>query len=434
VLNVALNLLSLGVFKYADFALELGAASTGLSFEPLGIILPLGISFFTFHLIAYAVDVHRGLIPHEKSLTTFALFVSFFPQLIAGPICRGRQLLPQLKEKQILSIAALTQGMLMLSAGYFIKAGLADNLAPFVDKVYGDVAAANPQTATLATAGFTMQILFDFWGYSTMALGSAWLFGIMLPVNFNLPYVAASLQDVWRRWHMTLSFWLRDYLYVGLGGNRKGAVRTYFNLLAVMLLGGLWHGAAITFVVWGFIHGAVLALERLAGSLLGLLGRTASLIAAILAPARWLLTMAIVVIAWVFFRAGTVQEAFSLLSLIKTGIMTPVATFDYSQSEELRIVAWFVCASLVAMVPIHLLNMMGSNQNFYRPENVWRSSVMDADGFEKARPVQPIGQIAVGRLRLPFPNEVKVILAVWLFIGGYTLSSGATTPFIYFQF
>lgn len=447
-LTIGLNLLLLGIFKYTNFLLS-GAVDTGAailritdaSFTPLSIILPLGISFFTFQLIAYAVDVERGVVQKERSLLTFSVFISYFPQLIAGPICRGRELLPQLNARQTFSVNALIQGILMLCVGYFIKAGIADNLAPYVQAVYSDASAATHQETVYATLAFALQIFFDFWGYSTMALGSAWMFGIMLPVNFNLPYIATSFQTFWRRWHMTLSFWLRDYLYISLGGNRHGRFRTYINLFLVMLIGGLWHGAAWTFVVWGAIHGAALVIERLVVRSTRLVVpeggrlRPAWLGPFVLAPAGWAITIFVTLIAWIFFRADSLSDAVHLTSLFLQATVDPSLWLDEPVSQQLSYATRFMLIGVIFMGPLHLLNLMGNNQNFYRGDSVW-SAHIDTNGSapEAGIAVRPVNFLLLSGRSVVFPPSLKLIVSFWLFAIAYALSAELTVPFIYFQF
>lgn len=440
---VIANLIFLGVFKYANFltglAIEGWAATTGsqAQFEPFSIVLPLGISFFTFQLIAYAVDVESGKAAPERNPFVLALFITFFPHMIAGPICREHQLMPQIKTLQPLRASVLFQGLLMLGAGYLIKVGLADNLAPYVDSVYGAAAAASPDDAFWATIAFALQIFFDFWGYSTMALGSAWLFGIILPANFNLPYIATSFQSFWRRWHMTLSFWLRDYLYVPLGGNRKGRVRTYINLMAVMLLGGLWHGAALTFVVWGAIHGGALAIERLIDRTLGRVVKLGRAAGAALAAARWFITMSLVLIAWVFFRAKNFSDAGLILQGMRDFVVAAPASIQRAMttlSIEFQLpenADWYIIVGLIAMIPLHVIISSGRNHEFFDADAGW-----DRRGaaVKVGQPAAPSRTVGVGAISFPFPDSLKLVFAFWCFALGYVLSAQKTTPFIYFQF
>ncbi|MBL8954795.1 MAG: MBOAT family protein [Myxococcaceae bacterium] len=282
VFGIVTNLSSLFWFKYAGFFWSMLPVQSA----PPPPWLPLGISFFTFQVIAYLVDVYRKEIPAERSLLVFAVFKSLFAQLVAGPIVRGRDLLPQLRERRALDWAQLHSGVLLVLAGLFLKAGVADLLAPHVDHAWGQGVEVATNVAWFAVYGYAAQLLADFCGYSTMAVGFGLVFGLTLPANFVNPYGASSLREFWQRWHVTLSQWLRDYLYIPLGGNRR---RPTFNLVVTMTLGGLWHGAGWTYVLWGFMHGVLLWLERT----LPKLPRGAGV----------LVTFHVVALLWVPFRA-----------------------------------------------------------------------------------------------------------------------------------
>ncbi len=307
--SLAANLIVLGFFKYFDFFVESFATlleRLHLPVHPhtLGIILPVGISFYTFQSMSYIVDVYRRQMKPTRNLVNFLAYVSFFPQLVAGPIERGHHLLPQFETTLRITRAMLAEGLWLALWGMFKKVVLADNLAPLVEMVYENPAATGPMVV-LATVAFGFQIYCDFSGYSDIARGTAKVLGFDIMVNFNLPYSATSLREFWRRWHISLSTWLRDYLYVGLGGNRLGRARTYFNLLATMLLGGLWHGAAWNFVLWGLWHGAGLALNRWWEETRGPQRRYS-------AALGWLLTMLCVLYGWLLFRAGAWAQVCSL--------------------------------------------------------------------------------------------------------------------------
>jgi len=253
--GIGMNLTSLVWFKYAGFI----AAQLPFDVPRPSPWMPLGISFFTFQVIAYLVDVYRKEIAAERSLLVFAVFKSFFAQLVAGPIVRGRELLPQLRERRTLDWGDLHSGVMLVLAGLFLKAGVADLIYPHVEHAWSQGEAVATNVAWLTVYAYAAQLLADFCAYSTMAVGFGLLFGLKLPANFLHPYGAPSLREFWRRWHVTLSMWLRDYLYIPLGGNRRHGG---FNLLVTMTLGGLWHGAGWTYVLWGFLHGALLWLER----------------------------------------------------------------------------------------------------------------------------------------------------------------------------
>jgi alginate O-acetyltransferase complex protein AlgI len=312
VAGVALNLGLLCYFKYTYFILDSINTLTGAPPPLVNIVLPLGISFFTFQQIAYLVDVMRGA-RVERDIFSYGLFVSFFPHLIAGPLVHHAEMIPQFKRERTGRSALLAaRGLAILAAGLFKKVVIADNLAQFVSPVFAHLDAGGgvaTSWAWLATLSYTLQIYFDFSGYSDMAIGLALLFGIRLPVNFRSPYKALSIVDFWRRWHITLSRFLRDYLYIPLGGNRHGEQRRYLNLMLTMLLGGLWHGAGWNFLIWGGLHGVYLCANRLWQE-----GRASAMPANRLAAIwSWSVTFFAVVIAWVFFRAKTLAGAWQML-------------------------------------------------------------------------------------------------------------------------
>jgi len=314
--SLAGNLGLLGYFKYGGFLLDNFTAllaQLGVHFQAAapGVVLPVGISFYTFQTLSYTLDVYRGQTRPWPSFLDYALFVTFFPQLVAGPIVRAVDFLPQCIEPKRATRRQLGWGLHLMVLGLFEKIVLADALlAPVADRVFSRAASANFLSAWTGTAAFAGQIFFDFAGYSTCAIGAALCLGFALPDNFRFPYAAVGFSDFWRRWHITLSSWLRDYLYIPLGGNRRGNARTLVNLSATMFLGGLWHGADWRFVVWGLLHGVYLVAERLARALLGerLAGRSRRLRLPLA-----LLTFFLVCLTWVFFRAQSFADAFLLL-------------------------------------------------------------------------------------------------------------------------
>ena len=311
--SVVVTLGLLAGFKYAALFVETVAPLLrgGFGFDPPvpEIFLPLGISFFSFQMLGAAIDVYRGDLEAPESLSRYAVFVSFFPQLIAGPILRGAQLLPQLARGARPTPEQAQRGLWLIACGLVKKVVLADFLlAPFVDEIFRVPGIGSVPFHWVAAMSFAFQIYFDFSGYTDMARGLALLLGFEIPVNFLEPYLSRDPTEFWRRWHITLSTWLRDYLYIPLGGNRRGASRTLVNLLLTMLLGGLWHGAAWTFVIWGGLHGVLLVVHREWGKrrdperALGL--RDAPRIAA---------TFLAVTVAWVFFRAASFEDANNFL-------------------------------------------------------------------------------------------------------------------------
>ena len=313
--GVALNLAVLCYFKYTNFIFDSLNTLTGAPLPFVNIVLPLGISFFTFQQIAYLVDVMRG-VKVERDIVSYTLFVSFFPHLIAGPLVHHAEMIPQFKRGRTARSAVLAaRGLAIFAAGLFKKVVIADNLAQFVSPVFAHLDAGGGVTtpwAWLATLAYTLQIYFDFSGYSDMAIGLALLFGIRLPVNFRSPYQATSIIEFWRRWHITLSRFLRDYLYIPLGGNRLGEQRRYINLLVTMLLGGLWHGAGWNFLVWGGLHGLYLSVNHLWRGWRGSKPEV-STAGLMVKGACWAITFFAVVVAWVFFRAKTAAGAWQML-------------------------------------------------------------------------------------------------------------------------
>ena len=352
VTGVALNLAVLGYFKYANFFLANVSTLTGYAFAPLAIALPLGISFFTFTQIAFLVDCHRGLAT-ELDLTRYVLFVTFFPHLIAGPIVHHGQLMPQFSTERAKrwNPGNVHPGLAFFTLGLFKKVAIADAVAPWANGVFDAPGAAEFLDAWRGALAYTMQLYFDFSGYSDMAIGLGLLFNVRLPDNFNAPYRATSIADFWRRWHMTLSRFLRDYLYIPLGGNRLGEGRRGVNVLVTMLLGGIWHGAGWTFAIWGLYHGVLLVAQRLWS------GRHGQLPAI---PAR-ALTFLAVVVGWVLFRAKTVHNAGSMLR----GMVGGGGLGDAAHSTQ-----WVVLAALLVFV-----NVVPTTKHWIetRALNAWRA-------------------------------------------------------------
>lgn len=305
--SVVANLGILGFFKYFNFFIHslermLSMGGVEINTATLHIILPVGISFYTFQTMSYTIDVYRRQLEPTRNIVALGAYVSFFPQLVAGPIERGTHLLPQMLRPRSVDAWAIRQGMWLLILGFLRKSVIADNAAFLVERVYdrpGDVGAGSLLVATVA---FAVQIYGDFAGYSNMARGVALLFGFDIMVNFRAPYASRSIQEFWRRWHISLSSWLRDYLYVPLGGNKKGSVRTYVNLMTTMLLGGLWHGAAWNFVIWGGWQGLGLVFHRLFfRSRKPDTGSSGMLLSA-RSAVTWTLTFAFVLQGWLLFR------------------------------------------------------------------------------------------------------------------------------------
>jgi alginate O-acetyltransferase complex protein AlgI len=312
VLSLVANLGMLAFFKYTNYFGEMFAAISGKTFDPWHIFLPVGVSFFTFQSLSYTIDVYRKEIKSLESIWDYAFFVTFFPQMMAGPIVRAADFLPQISRIPTVSRAQFGRGVWLVCTGLFKKAVIADYLSVnFVDRIFDNPALFSGIENLIGAYGYAMQIYCDFSGYSDMAIGIALLLGFQFPPNFMSPYQSGSITEFWRRWHISLSTWLRDYLYIPLGGNRDGGWKTYRNLLITMLLGGLWHGAANRFLIWGGLHGAALAVERgwKSAKLPTLGGRFGSIL-------RVFLTFHFVVFCWLFFRAQNLESVGIMLGQI----------------------------------------------------------------------------------------------------------------------
>ncbi len=304
IFGIVFNVGLLGYFKYADFFIQNINFIANTDIPLLHLALPLAISFFTFQQIAYLVDSYKGE-TKEYDLLNYMVFVSFFPQLIAGPIVHHKEMMPQFEDKnnKKISYKNITAGLFIFAIGLFKKAVIADSLSPYVAQGFDFSTHLGFLEAWSTTLAYAMQLYYDFSGYTDMAIGSALLFNIRLPINFNSPYKAVNIQDFWRRWHITLSRFLRDYIYIPLGGNRKGRFRTYYNLFITFLIGGIWHGAGWTFVFWGFLHGIGMVVHRIFKELGYSMNRFAG----------WFITFVFVNVTWVFFRAKEWDDAIKVL-------------------------------------------------------------------------------------------------------------------------
>ena len=314
-LCVAASLLtSLGIlayFKYANFFLWNINAMVGSNFQPLDLVLPDGISFYTFQSVSYIIDVYKGRVAPTATWLEYAFFLSFFPALVAGPIVRADYFLPQIRENRHATRSEVYTGLWLIILGVVKKAIIADYIAQYNDLIFQTPGGYSGFETLMGIIGYTMQIYCDFSGYSDMAIGIALIMGFKLAKNFDFPYKARNLTDFWRRWHISLSTWLRDYIYIPLGGNRKGTARTYLNNFATMLIGGLWHGAAWKFVFWGAMHGAGLAVHKASKPVLGRIGDSWPVRAA-----SWLVTMTFVALLWVFFRADSWADSWTVVSSV----------------------------------------------------------------------------------------------------------------------
>lgn len=334
VLAIAVLLLPLAIFKYTDFIYaDVAGAFLGLEGEVLGVPLPLGISFVTFTMIAYVADVFLGKFAVVRRFDVVAAYAIFFPHLIAGPILRPHELIPQITRSLNVFSARFGAGIAIFSIGLVKKLVFADQIAPYVDRVFAEPSAQSGLESLLGIYGYSMQIYCDFSGYTDMAIGAALIIGVRLPNNFARPYGATSIVDFWRRWHITLSMWLRDYLYIPLGGNRLGRWREAINIVITMVLGGLWHGANWTFVIWGAVHGIAVAATHAA--------RRAGIGAKV---PRWLavfLTFHLVTIAWIFFRSPDMATVWSVMSAPLTADFGNPAEFVAANAFPLVLLATF---------------------------------------------------------------------------------------------
>ncbi|SMP40897.1 alginate O-acetyltransferase complex protein AlgI [Neorhodopirellula lusitana] len=366
--SLLVNLGMLGFFKYFNFFVDSARPlieSLGWDPTTLDIVLPVGISFFTFQTLSYTIDVYRGKLKPTKSLLDFALYVAFFPQLVAGPIVRAANLLPQLDELPGFSRRRFYGGFQQLLRGAVKKVLIADRLGETVDVVFGGVELYSSVTVWIAVIAYAGQIYYDFSGYSDMAIGVAKMLGYRFPVNFRHPYLATSMSDFWRRWHITLSTWLRDYLYIPLGGSRGSSLATNRNLLITMALGGLWHGASLTFVLWGLWHGAALVIQRAVrwGGSIAMSGRSF---------VSWLVVMFIVLMGWVLFRSPNLDVALQVYDRMW------LSMFD--GSNQLRIL-WLPPLTLLAiglMVGEHLVWTTRFRRCMRLPFDAWYSPVATA--------------------------------------------------------
>ena len=385
-LSLLIDLGLLGYFKYTNFFAGMWAQMVGSNFQPWDIFLPVGISFFTFQSMSYVIDVYRGDLKPLPSLLDYAFYVSFFPQLVAGPIVRARDFAPQIRKPLEITSQMFAQGCYFIAIGLFKKAVISDYISlNFVDRIFDNPSLYSGVENLLGVYGYTLQIYCDFSGYSDMAIGIALLLGFRFPMNFNAPYRSESITDFWRRWHISLSSWIRDYIYISLGGNRKGKVRQYINLIITMLLGGLWHGASLNFVAWGGMHGVALALHKwLRENVFHHDKHYHS------TGLRWLLSVILtfhfVAFCWIFFRNHTFEASWVMITQIFTNfhpelfqqvvtgywIVFAMMLFGYVthfvpdafQARCVRVLEWggvVLCALLIAAV-IYLVIQVKSSE------------------------------------------------------------------------
>lgn len=324
--SLSVNLGLLCYFKYTNFFYEILSPLWGGTFHPMDIFLPVGISFFTFQSLSYTIDVYRRQIEPLKNFLDYAFYVSFFPQLVAGPIVRAHDFIPQIRKNPIVTSQMFGRGVFLIAGGLFKKAIISDYISiNFVERIFDNPSLYSGMENLLAIYGYALQIYCDFSGYSDIAIGIALLLGFHFPLNFNAPYKSLSVTEFWRRWHISLSSWLRDYLYISLGGNRKGNLRTYINLFLTMLLGGLWHGASWNFVMWGGLHGIMLAIHKFwMKTWLPALGFDHTEIKQFFSKVPlsccriipWFLTFHFICFCWIFFRNETFESSMTMLQQI----------------------------------------------------------------------------------------------------------------------
>ncbi|NWJ50277.1 MAG: MBOAT family protein [Bacteroidetes bacterium] len=390
VIALIFNLGMLGYFKYTNFLIDIFNKLSLTHFDFTNIFLPIGISFFTFQILSYIIDIYRGNLKPLTNLSDFAFFVSFFPSILAGPIVRPQVLIPQIRKPVILSREDISRAIFLIAAGLFKKAIISDYISlNYVDRIFDNPTLYSGFENLMGAYGYTLQIYCDFSGYSDVAIGIALLMGFKLKDNFNLPYRSASLTEFWRRWHISLSTWLRDYLYIPLGGNRKGKLRQYLNLFITMLLGGLWHGASLKFIMWGGMHGSMLAVEKMISPFTrkqtGKLWRLGGI----------LITFHFVTLCWIFFRADSFNTAIQVIHQVAT---------KFNASIALEVVT--------AYKPVFFLFALGYTMHF-TPQIITQKlqlSVAKAPAFAQA---------------------LLLVMVIWLII---QTKSANVQPFIYFQF
>lgn len=390
IFSIVLNLGLLGYFKYTNFLYEIFCGVTGGHFSPFQIFLPVGVSFFTFQSLSYTIDIYRGTLKPVGRILEYAFFVSFFPQLVAGPIVRARDFLPQINLPTIVTRAMFSEGMFLIISGLFKKAVISDYIsANFVDRIFDDPTKYTGLENLFGVYGYALQIYCDFSGYSDMAIGIALLFGFRLCLNFDSPYQSSSVTEFWRRWHISLSTWLRDYLYISLGGNRKGRFRTYLNQFITMLLGGLWHGAAFRFILWGALHGVALGIDKFIREFFTIPKNIFTKALGIF------FTFHFVCFCWIFFRADNMQVA--------SGVLSQIA-LHFSPGIFLSFLAGYKSVLLVMLMG-YILHFMP------------RSIELDARNLV---------------YRMPLAAKVAIMAALVVLV--IQVKSSEIQPFIYFQF
>jgi len=334
--NIIVNLGILFIFKYFNFFSSsiqtiLGLLNINVTTFHSSLLLPVGISFYTFHALGYSIDVYRKTIRHERNFINYALFVAFFPQLVAGPIARAKNLLPQCRENHTFEYNRTVIGLRLMLIGMFKKVAIADVVAVYVNQVFNNVNSYNGMTLLLAIFLFSIQIYCDFSGYSDIAIGAAKVLGIDLMENFKTPYLSSSFSEFWSRWHISLTTWFRDYLYIPLGGNRKGTIRKYLNIFIIFLISGLWHGASWTFLIWGALHGILRVGEEVVTLFVTPLKFRYSVFDKLKYIVKIIFTYCLVCFAWIFFRANNLKDAFYIIRNMFKQLSIPLLINDMNK-------------------------------------------------------------------------------------------------------
>ncbi len=394
ILSLVIDLGLLAYFKYTNFFGEICASLTGGTFTALDIFLPVGISFFTFQSLSYTIDIYRRQFKPLDNLLDYAFFVSFFPTLVAGPIIRARDFIPQIRRPLEVTREMFGTGVFFIVGGLFKKAIISDYISiNFVERVFDEPALYSGFENLMAVYGYALQIYCDFSGYSDMAIGIALLLGYKFPLNFNSPYKSASVTEFWRRWHISLSSWLKDYLYISLGGNRHGKFRQYLNLIITMLLGGLWHGASLNFILWGGMHGVALALDKMKDSLLRRPKHYQS--KGFMRIVGIIITFHFVCLAWMFFRQSDIDSVGIMLNQIVT-LFRPQVALQWVQGY------WGVASLMLLGFILHFLPTRLSD---------WSKQLVS---------------------KMPLALQaLSIIIVIYIII---QIKSSEIQPFIYFQF
>jgi len=395
-LSLVANLGVLGYFKYTNFLHEIFSTAAGISYQPFDIFLPVGVSFFTFQSLSYTIDIYRNKLKPVNHILDYAFFVSFFPQLVAGPIIRAADFLPQLSKPTYVTKEMFGRGIYLICTGLFKKAIISNYISlNFVDRIFEAPSLYTGLENLFGVYGYALQIYCDFSGYSDMAIGIALLLGFHFAINFDSPYQSKNITEFWRRWHMSLSSWLKDYLYISLGGNRKGQLRTYFNLMLTMLLGGLWHGASFRFIVWGGLHGVGLALHKLFTSIKFKSVKQNPALQSWISAISILITFQFVCFCWIFFRAPTMDSAGQMVYQI-------IAQFNAQVFLEF----------VVGYKAVLFLMLLGYVLHF-----------LPATSEQKAE---------TWVTQLPLAGKATLLIAIIVLV--IQTKSASIQPFIYFQF